>query len=73
MTEFRNSLDDDDDDVVMTTYYTSIIHRFTPKRYREKFRSAEQLFYSRLLETLSFVLCLGDLNLNLDYISPRLI
>ena len=62
-----------DDDVVMTTYFTSIIHRFTPKRYREKFRSTERLFYPRLLETLSFVLCLGDLNLSLDYILPRLI
>ena len=56
-------------DDVMTTYLTSIIHRFSPKRYREKCRSTERLFYSRLLETLSFVLCLGDLNLSLDYIS----
>ena len=64
---------DDDDDVVMTTYFTSIIHRFSPKRYREKCRSTERLFYPRLLETLSFVLCLGDLNLSLDYISPLVI
>jgi len=42
-------------------------------RYREKCRSTERLFYPRLLETLTFVICLGDLNLSLDYISLRLI
>ena len=46
-------------DDVMTTYLTSIIHRFSPKRYREKCRSTERLFYSRLLETLSFFSLFG--------------
>ena len=56
-----------------TTYFTSIIHRFNPKRYREKCRSTERSFFPRLLETLSFVHFLGDLNLSLDNNSPRLI
>ena len=89
------------------------IHRFSPKRYREKCSSTERLFYPRLLEALSlffvwvttwimdvnidgwqkywrtwrrrddvvtswiivlsFVVCMGYLNLSLEYISPRLI
>ena len=81
-TSWRRCRDDDvvttswrlnDDDVVTTSYFTSIIHRFNPKRYREKCRSTERLFYPRLLETLSFVHFLGDLNLSLDNNSPRLI
>ena len=36
------------------------IHGFSPKRYRENCRSTERLFYPRLVEALSFVLCLSD-------------
>ena len=66
--------DDDDDDVVTTRSWWGRFWRrlFTVSAQNVNEKNAvlpSGYFYPRLLETLSFVLCLGDLSLSLDNIS----